>query len=84
MMELEDCAYPLLKEIRIGADPYKIFEDVDYAFLVGAKREAQEWKEASCSRKTEKFFITQGRALNDVANPNVKVLVVGNLATPTA
>lgn len=78
MMELEDCAYPLLKEIRIGADPYKIFEDVDYAFLVGAKPRGPGMERGDLLTENGKIFIAQGKALNDVANPNVKVLVVGN------
>lgn len=77
-MELDDCAYPLLKEIHIGSDPQVIFKDVDYAFLVGAKPRGPGMERGELLSENGKIFIGQGKALNDVANPNVKVLVVGN------
>lgn len=77
-MELEDCAYPLLKEVTIGVDPVHVFKDVDYAFLVGAKPRGPGMERGELLAENGKIFVQQGKALNDVANPNVKVLVVGN------
>lgn len=77
-MELEDCAYPLLKEIHIGSDPQIIFKEIDYAFLIGAKPRGPGMERGDLLNENGKIFVHQGKALNDVANPNVKVLVVGN------
>ena len=77
-MELEDCAFPLLKEIRIGSDIKKMFESVDFAFLVGAKPRGPGMERSDLLVDNGKIFIAQGQALNDTADPNVKVLVVGN------
>lgn len=77
-MELEDCAFPLLKEIRTGSDARKIFEGVDYALLVGAKPRGPGMERSDLLNENGKIFIEQGKALNDTASPNVKVLVVGN------
>lgn len=77
-MELEDCAFPLLKEIHIGSDPNKIFKGVHYALLVGAKPRGPGMERGDLLNENGKIFIGQGRALNDVADRNVKILVVGN------
>lgn len=77
-MELEDCAFPLLKEIKIGIDPKMIFNQVDYALLVGAKPRGPGMERADLLKDNGKIFIEQGKALNDVASKDVKVLVVGN------
>ena len=77
-MELEDCAFPLLKEIHIGSDPQKIFEGIDYALLVGAKPRGPGMERGDLLKDNGKIFIAQGKALNDVASKDVKVLVVGN------
>lgn len=77
-MELEDCAFPLLKEIKIGSDPNKIFEGVHYALLVGAKPRGPGMERGDLLNDNGKIFIGQGRALNDHADRNVKILVVGN------
>lgn len=77
-MELDDCAFPLLKEIHIGSDPFKIFEGVDYALLVGAKPRGPGMERSDLLKENSKIFIEQGKALNDSASKNVKVLVVGN------
>lgn len=77
-MELEDCAFPLLKEIRIGTQPLEIFQDVQFALLVGAKPRGPGMERADLLKDNGKIFVEQGRALNEVADPNVKVLVVGN------
>jgi len=77
-MELEDSAFPLLKELWIGSTPYEIFQDIDYALLVGAKPRGPGMERADLLKENAKIFIEQGKALNDVANADVKVLVVGN------
>lgn len=77
-MEIEDCAFPLVQEVVIGSDPFKIFKDVDYAFLVGAKPRGPGMERGELLNENGKIFVEQGKALNEVANPNVKVLVVGN------
>lgn len=78
VMELEDCAFPLLKEIKIGSDPHQIFEGVDYALLIGAKPRGPGMERKDLLGENGKIFISQGKALNDVASRDVKVLVVGN------
>lgn len=77
-MELEDSAFPLLKEIHIGTDPMEIFKGVHYALLVGSKPRGPGMERGDLLNDNGKIFIEQGRALNAVADPNVKVLVVGN------
>jgi malate dehydrogenase len=77
-MELEDCAFPLLKQIKIGSDPFEVFKELDYALLVGAKPRGPGMERGDLLKDNGKIFIEQGRALNAVANRNVKVLVVGN------
>lgn len=77
-MELDDCAFPLLKEIRIGSDPLELFKDVQYAILVGAKPRGPGMERAELLNENAKIFVAQGAALNKVADRNVKVFVVGN------
>lgn len=77
-MELEDCAFPLLHEIRIGVNPTDLFENVELALLVGAKPRGPGMERGDLLKDNGKIFIEQGKALNDVASPNVRVLVVGN------
>lgn len=77
-MELEDGAYPLLKEIRIGSDPYEIFEHVNYALLIGAKPRGPGMERKDLLTENAKIFIEQGKALNLKAAPDVLVHVVGN------
>jgi malate dehydrogenase len=77
-MELEDCAFPHLKEIQIGSDPYEMFKGVTHAFLVGAKPRGPGMERKELLEENGKIFIEQGKALNSVADRNVKVLVVGN------
>ncbi len=78
VMELEDCAYPTLKEVILGSDPLKVFEGVEYAFLVGAFPRGPGMERNDLLDKNARIFIEQGRALDKVADRNVKVLVVGN------
>ena len=77
-LELEDSNFPLLKEIHIGSDPEKIFKEVDYAFLIGSKPRTAGMERQDLLKENGKIFITQGKALNQVAKKTVKVLVVGN------
>lgn len=75
VLELQDCAYPLLKEIKIGSDPNALLADVDYAILVGAKPRGKGMERADLLQDNAKIFETQGKAFT---NPHTKVLVVGN------
>lgn len=77
-MELEDCAFSNLKQIEIGHDPFKVFEGATHVFLVGAKPRGPGMQRSDLLSENGKIFVEQGKALNKVADPNVKVLVVGN------
>ncbi len=77
-MELDDCAFPLLKEIHIGSQPEEIFAGADYAFLVGSKPRGPGMERKELLADNGKIFVEQGRALNRVASKEVRVLVVGN------
>lgn len=77
-MELCDSAFPLLKEIKIGSDPHEMFEGVDYAFLVGSKPRGPGMERKELLGVNGKIFVEQGKALNQNASKDVKVLVVGN------
>eukprot|EP00803_Ostreobium_quekettii_P006890 evm.model.scf_64.17 EVM.evm.TU.scf_64.17 scf_64:137910-142967(+) len=77
-MELEDSLYPLLREIDMGVDAYDVFEDADWALLIGAKPRTKGMERADLLEVNGRVFADQGRALNEVANRNVKVVVVGN------
>lgn len=84
VMELADCAFPLLTEVIPTADPAVAFKDVSAAFLVGAmpRREGMERKDLLTANV--KIFKVQGEALNTHAKKDVKVLVVGNPANTNA
>lgn len=77
-MELDDCAFPLLKEIHIGTEANKIFKDVNFALLVGSKPRTAGMERGELLTENGKIFIGQGKALNDNAAEDVRVLVVGN------
>jgi malate dehydrogenase len=77
-MELEDCAFPLLKEVKIGSDPYEVFGGVNYAFLVGSKPRGPGMERKDLLADNGKIFIEQGKALDKSAAKDVLVLVVGN------
>jgi len=77
-MELDDSAFPLLSEIVLGSDPYKVFSGVQYAFLVGAKPRGPGMERKDLLAENGKIFVEQGKALSDAAAKDVKVLVVGN------
>src|SRR4249919_1728988 len=78
MMEVEDCAFPLLAGMVGTADPRVAFKDADVALLVGAKPRGPGMERKDLLLENAKIFIEQGKALDAVASRNVKVLVVGN------
>lgn len=80
LMELVDCAYPLLHEIIVTDNPWIAFSDIDYAFLVGAKPRIHGMLRRDLLLENAEIFREQGKAINDVASKNVKILVVGNPA----
>lgn len=84
VMELEDCAFPLLAGVVTGDDPNVVFKDADYALLVGAKPRGPGMERADLLEANAGIFTVQGRALNDHASRDVKVLVVGNPANTNA
>lgn len=84
VMELKDCAYPLLHEIVVTDDPEKAFENADYAFLVGARPRGPGMERKDLLLCNAEIFSVQGKALNKVAHKNVKVLVTGNPANTNA
>jgi malate dehydrogenase len=80
IMELEDCAFPLLTKITASHDPYIAFADVDVAILVGARPRSKGMERKDLLEANGNIFTVQGKALNSVAKKTVKVLVVGNPA----
>ncbi|MBM3198521.1 MAG: malate dehydrogenase [Chlamydiae bacterium] len=78
VMELEDCASPLLAEIRYGADSKEIFDNAEYVFLVGAKPRGPGMERRDLLIDNARLFKEQGSALDAVAHPNVLTLVIGN------
>ena len=84
MMELEDCAFPLLAGMEAHADPKTGFKDTDYALLVGSMPRKAGMERAELLSINGKIFIGQGQALDQQASRNVKVLVVGNPANTNA
>jgi malate dehydrogenase len=84
MMELDDCAFPLLAGMVGSDDPKVAFKDADYALLVGAKPRGPGMERKDLLMDNAKIFIEQGKALNAVASRNIKVLVVGNPANTNA
>ncbi|SDE08488.1 malate dehydrogenase [Paraburkholderia lycopersici] len=84
VMELQDCAFPLLSGIEISADPYAAFRDADYALLVGSRPRGKGMERRDLLAANAAIFRNQGEALNEVAKRSVKVLVVGNPANTNA
>lgn len=84
IMELEDCAFPLLAGIEAHSDPMTAFKDTDYALLVGARPRGPGMERKDLLSANAQIFTAQGKALNAVASRNVKVLVVGNPANTNA
>jgi NAD-dependent malate dehydrogenase len=84
VMELEDCALPLLAGVVATVDVKEAFTAVDYALLVGAMPRREGMERADLLKANAAIFKTQGKALNDYASRNVKVVVVGNPANTNA
>ena len=84
MMELDDCAFPLLVGMQAHSDPMTAFKDADYALLVGSRPRGPGMERAELLAVNGAIFTAQGKALNAVASRNVKVLVVGNPANTNA
>ena len=80
VMELRDCAYPLVQDIVVTDDPEVAFRDANYAMLVGARPRGPGMERGDLLSENGKIFGPQGRALNDHAARNVRVLVIGNPA----
>ena len=83
-MELLDCAFPLLENVITTSDIETGFKDTDYALLVGAKPRTKGMERSDLLGDNGKIFGPQGRAINNHASRNVKVLVVGNPANTNA
>ena len=84
VMELEDCAFPLLAGVVVTDDPKVAFRDVSYALLVGARPRSKGMERKDLLEANGAIFTTQGKALNEVAARDVRVLVVGNPANTNA
>jgi len=84
MMELEDCAFPLLAGMQGASDPNVAFKDADIAMLVGARPRGPGMERKDLLLENAKIFIEQGKALDRVASREVRVLVVGNPANTNA
>jgi malate dehydrogenase len=80
VMELDDCAFPLLADVETSDDPAVAFRDVDVAMLVGSRPRGPGMERKDLLAANGAIFTVQGRALNDHARREVKVLVVGNPA----
>ena len=84
VMELNDCAFPLLQGVVATSDLDEGFKDADYALLVGARPRSAGMERADLLGANGKIFAPQGKALNDNASKDVRVLVVGNPANTNA
>ncbi len=84
VMELTDCAFPLLHKVVMTDNPKVAFDNVDYAFLVGARPRTQGMLRSDLLLQNAKIFIAQGKVLNEVASRQVKILVTGNPANTNA
>ncbi len=83
-MELDDCAFPLLNSVYSTPDLTEAFRDANIALLVGARPRTKDMNRSDLLNANAQIFIQQGRAINEVADRNVKVLVVGNPANTNA
>ena len=84
MMEVDDCAFPLLAGMSAHGDPMTAFKDADFALLVGARPRGPGMERKDLLSANAQIFTAQGKALNAVASRKVKVLVVGNPANTNA
>jgi len=84
VMELDDCAFPLLAGVVQSDDPRTAFRDADFAILVGARPRSKGMERRDLLEANAQIFTVQGKALNEVAKRTIKVLVVGNPANTNA
>ncbi|MDT3680700.1 MAG: malate dehydrogenase [Burkholderiaceae bacterium] len=84
VMELEDCAFPLLAGVVVSDDPKVAFRDADYALLVGARPRTKGMERKDLLEANGAIFTVQGRALDEVASRDCRILVVGNPANTNA
>jgi malate dehydrogenase len=84
VMELDDCAFPLLSGVEIGADANKIFDGVNLALLVGARPRGPGMERSDLLEANGAIFTAQGKALNSVAASDVRIGVTGNPANTNA
>ena len=84
VMELDDCAFPLLDSVEIGSDPRKVFDGVNLALLVGARPRSAGMERADLLEANGAIFTAQGKALNEVAADDVRIGVTGNPANTNA
>ena len=84
VMELDDCAFPLLSKVEIGDDATKVFDGVNLAMLVGARPRTAGMERADLLSANGAIFTAQGKALNEVAASDIKVLITGNPANTNA
>ena len=84
VMELDDCAFPLLRGIVASDDPAVAFADIDFAMLVGARPRGPGMERKDLLTENARIFSVQGKALNEAASKDVRVLVVGNPANTNA
>jgi len=78
VMELDDCAFPLLKDVVATSDPAVGFKDCNWCMLVGSKPRGPGMERADLLKDNGKIFVGQGKAIAENAAPDVRVLVVGN------
>lgn len=84
VMELDDCAFPLLQDVIVTDDPNVAFKDADCALLVGARPRSKGMERKDLLEANGAIFTVQGKALNDHASRDCKILVVGNPANTNA
>ena len=84
VMELDDCAFPLLQDVVFTDDPEIAFGDADYVLLIGAKPRGPGMERKDLLKDNGSIFSVQGKALNAVASRDVRILVVGNPANTNA
>ncbi|HEY7803890.1 MAG TPA: malate dehydrogenase [Orrella sp.] len=84
MMELDDCAFPLLQSMSAHSDPKEAFKDADVALLVGSRPRGPGMERKDLLTVNAQIFTVQGQALNETASRDVRVLVVGNPANTNA
>ncbi|MGB8504258.1 malate dehydrogenase [Mycobacterium sp.] len=84
VMELDDCAFPLLAAVQIGADPNKIFDGANLALLVGARPRGPGMERSDLLEANGAIFTAQGKALNEVAAEDIRIGVTGNPANTNA